>query len=84
MGPFGLFQQLGNRVIAVTSLEPERPRFDLEWFGRLRRSGGNDSQPQEAVHRALEGFTGAFALLFQQSGNVFINGESFSHIMMFS
>ena len=84
MVPFGLFQQLGNRVIVVTLLKPERPRFDLEWLGRLRRSGGNDSQPQEAVHRALEGFTGAFALLLQQFGNVLVDGKSLSHIMMLS
>jgi hypothetical protein len=42
----------------------------------------HQASPEKAVHRSLEGVSGAPLLLLHQHGNIVVNGQSGSHIMM--
>ena len=53
------------------------------FFG-LRLAAGNQALAKQTVHGSLEGTAGTPHFLFNQHGNVVINGKSGSHIMMLS
>ena len=59
------------------------PRLHLERFTR-RLLCRCKTQPQPVIYDLLEWTTGLPYFLFQQGGNIIVNGKSGSHIMMLS
>ena len=59
------------------------PRLDLERFPSLIL-GSRQPHPEIPVHNLLEGLAGLARLFLQQHGDIVIEGQSGSHIMMLS
>jgi len=77
--PFKLFQKLRN-FIAVPNAQRERchhKRLGISLFLRITQTA-----LQQAVHRPFEGSARAPSFLLDECGNVVVDGESGSHIMM--
>ena len=53
--------------------------FSLDWLGGIKEAGAKNT-----VDRLLHGFACAEVFLFEQGGYVVIDGQSGSHIMMFT
>lgn len=78
---FEVFEQIFNFI--EISWQPQIDRFH---FKRLSRRLLRSRQPkaQGPIHHLFERLTGFAGLLFQESGDVIIERQSSSHIMMLS
>lgn len=82
--PFKHLDQLGHAAGGPFGRQADFFWLDSKW-ARLDRCGGL-LQPgaQELVHCLLQGLAGTAYLLFEEGCYVVVDGQSGSHIMMFS
>ena len=77
-----VFEQLRHVVIIHSGWQAERARVDDVGLPRRPLTGNLHSLAQEVIHGGFEGHAGFLCLPLQESGDVVINGESRSQIMM--
>ncbi len=80
--PFHFLKKLRDAIIVESRLEPHRKRRHFKRLNRLRLTGSIQTRTQKPVDRPLEGVARLTHLLLDQAGNIVIDGESCSHIMM--
>jgi hypothetical protein len=76
------FNQVLNLLIARSQARIQCDWGDLKSFSGLRIAAGGQAPAEQSVHRAFEGFAGAPLLQLHEHGNIVVNGQSGSHIMM--
>lgn len=79
---FQRFDQLFDVLVPASQSRAERNRCDDKPPFLLRFSGGREAEAQEMVDGAFEGIAGAFGFILNQAGDVVIESESSTHIMM--
>ena len=79
---FPRFNQVFNFRIARTQAGAHGDRRNDKWLFRLQVAAGIQPAAQQPVDRPLEGVAGTPLLLLHEHGDVVVNGESGSHIMM--
>ena len=82
VGSFQLFQQRLDVVVILSRPQSHKKRRHLEGFVRHRLIGYGQPLPQEPIDSPLERVTGALDFLLYEAGNIVVDGESGSHIMM--
>jgi hypothetical protein len=82
--PFNSIEKVGDAVVAQPWRKTHLAGLYYKTLPGLRIAAGNQATPEQAVHRSLEGVTRAPLLLLHKHGNVVVDSESGSHIMMFS
>jgi len=60
----------------------QRKRLHLKWILCFPLPSSHQALPKQTVHRPLERVPGLPNLLLNQLGQIVVNGESCSHIMM--
>lgn len=80
--PFNCFEKVGNAVVAEPGREAHLAGRHYKSLSGLRIAAGGQAPAQQSVHGALERVAGAPDLLLDEAGNVVVNRESRSHIMM--
>ena len=81
----GAFQFLNKRlniVVILAGAQAQEKRRHHKWFYGLGISAGGQALAEQGVDGALEGVAGAADLFLDQAGNVVVEGEGGSHIMM--
>jgi len=84
VGSFQLLQQFLYILVILSRAHTHEKRLDDKGSRGLVLLIGYDSEPQQPIHRPLQRAAGAPYLLVNQHGNVVIDGECGSHIMMFT
>jgi len=80
--PFNCFEQVGDAVVAQPGREAHLAGRYHKALSGLRIVAGDKALAEQSVHCALEGVARAPLLLLHEHGNVVVDGESGSHIMM--
>jgi len=79
---FQRFDQVFYLPVARSQAGVHRDRCNDKWLFRLSVAACIQAAKEQPVHRALERVAGAPLLLRDKHGNVVVDGESRSHIMM--
>lgn len=82
MRPFEFFEQRGDIVVTLSRSEAHCPRRNLERTGGLRLPRMSQAQTEQAIHNYFERLAAAPNFLIEKDGDVIVNGECRSHIMM--
>ena len=80
--PFNCFEKVGDAVVAQPGREAHLAGLYHKALSGLRIAAGNQALAEQSIHRPLEGAAGAPLLLLDEHGNVVVDSESGSHIMM--
>ena len=81
---FQRFNQVFNLLIARTQAGIHGDRCNDKWLFWLKAAASIQSAAQQPVDRPFEGVTRAPDFLLDKHGDVVVDGESGSHIMMLS
>ena len=79
---FYFLEKLGNTVVAESWRQAHRNRGNHEGLYGLRIAAGCQAPAQQRIHRALERAPGAPHLFLHEGGDIVVEGERGSHIMM--
>jgi len=79
---FQRFNQILDLLVARTQACVHCDRGYPKSLLGLRIAAGGQASAQQSVHSAFEGFARTPLLLLHEPGNVVVNGQSGSHIMM--
>ena len=82
--PIEFFEHGSDVVVTAARREPQRARLDLKPTSWLRLARLSQPQAEQTIDNHLEGLAAATHFLFQEGGNIIVDSESRSHIMMLS
>jgi len=80
--PFERFNEILDLLVAGPEAGIQRDWRNRESLSGLRIPAGNQPLPQQPVDGALEGVSRAADFLLNELGDIVVDGESGSHIMM--
>jgi len=81
-GTFQLLQERLDIVIVLPGSHSGKQRLNYEGLAVLASVATSQSKAQQPIDRSFERIPGAFDLVFQEHGNIVVNGKSGSHILM--
>jgi hypothetical protein len=79
---FDLIEKLWDRVVAQSRQKPHLAGCHDEPLSRLWIAASCQAFAEQVIHGPLERLAGAPHLFLHQTGDIFIEGKSGSHIMM--
>ena len=80
--PFNRFEKVGDAVVAQPGREAHLAGRYYKALSGLGIAAGDQALAEQSIHCALEGFARAPLLLLHEHGDVVVDGQSGSHIMM--
>ena len=81
-GAFQLLEQCGDVLVALPRRQAESAWLHVECRRRLRLPRVGESQAEQPVDDRFEGLSGATYLLVEEHGDIVVDGQGPSHIMM--
>ena len=82
--PFNCIEEVGDAVVAQPGREAHLAGLYYKALSGLRIAAGDQALAEQSIHGALEGVARVPLLLLDEDGNVVVDGQSGSHIMMLS
>lgn len=82
LGPFQVFQQLSDIIVARSLWQAERTWMDDIAFPRLLLARLRNSPAKEMIDGSLERHSRAFHFFLQKRRHIVIESESCPHILM--